>query len=565
MDYALNTLGLDPSFQIDFYTGIDASGNPIGYIPNFNSYTNISTPDQVIYMTISNTNTDSNGDLCTTVRPITLHVDLLPNVLEILRLERCDDDYFDEMDGIYPFDLEAEIFVITGGVTGLGITFHETYGDAENNINPIPNPSAYENTLAPGGDDVFARVYDESTGCYAITHIKLHVDANPTPLSNQIIIDQLGNNGVMEECDGNVDGSGSIAEQVAEFDLTLWETLILTGENGPGVETGVSASYYTSYDDADGGTNAIPNTGAYTNTSNPQTIYVRVTNDGTGIVPQTAGTGCYTIVQFDIYVPVPELNIEVSSVLCVDENGVPLSGAQLPVLSVTPSTGGYDYQWSYNNVAIPGATNATYTATEAGVYTVSVSGPTDFDCVNYASILVEESGMPDGFDANVTTTAFADNHQIQATATSNIPGIEFYYTLDVDPNTGEGVETNMTGLFTDVAPGLHYITITDGKGCWSEVVEVLVIDYPHFFTPNGDGVNDTWQIIGIEGIPISIIYIFDRYGKLLKQLDPDGAGWDGTYNGHMMPAGDYWFAIQYIEGEITPTEKEFKAHFSIKR
>ncbi len=123
----------------------------------------------------------------------------------------------------------------------------------------------------------------------------------------------------------------------------------------------------------------------------------------------------------------------------------------------------------------------------------------------------------------------------------------------------------MTGLFTDVAPGLHYITITDGKGCWSDTVEVLVIDYPHFFTPNGDGVNDTWHIIGQEGIPISIIYIFDRYGKLLTQLDPDGAGWDGTYNGHAMPAGDYWFTIQYIEGQITPTEKEFKAHFSIKR
>ncbi|MGB1269828.1 MAG: T9SS type B sorting domain-containing protein, partial [Flavobacteriaceae bacterium] len=74
-----------------------------------------------------------------------------------------------------------------------------------------------------------------------------------------------------------------------------------------------------------------------------------------------------------------------------------------------------------------------------------------------------------------------------------------------------------------------------------------------------------WKIIGQEGIPISTIYIFDRYGKLLSQLDPDGAGWDGTYNGHAMPAGDYWFTIQYLEGEITPTEKEFKAHFSIKR
>ncbi|MGB0897046.1 MAG: T9SS type B sorting domain-containing protein, partial [Flavobacteriaceae bacterium] len=61
------------------------------------------------------------------------------------------------------------------------------------------------------------------------------------------------------------------------------------------------------------------------------------------------------------------------------------------------------------------------------------------------------------------------------------------------------------------------------------------------------------------------IYIFDRYGKLMTQLDPDGRGWDGTYNGHAMPAGDYWFKIIYVEGDANPTQKEFKAHFSIKR
>ena len=92
-----------------------------------------------------------------------------------------------------------------------------------------------------------------------------------------------------------------------------------------------------------------------------------------------------------------------------------------------------------------------------------------------------------------------------------------------------------------------------------------MIGYPQFFTPNGDGINDTWQIIGIEGIPISQIYIFDRFGKLLKQLDPDGIGWDGTYNGAEMPATDYWFKIIYLEGDTTPTQKEFTAHFSLKR
>ncbi|NQY43962.1 MAG: T9SS type B sorting domain-containing protein, partial [Legionellales bacterium] len=114
------------------------------------------------------------------------------------------------------------------------------------------------------------------------------------------------------------------------------------------------------------------------------------------------------------------------------------------------------------------------------------------------------------------------------------------------------------------SPGIHIVTITDGQGCWSDPQEVMIVDYPHFFTPNGDGVNDTWKIIQQEGIPISQIYIFDRFGKLLKQLDPDSAGWDGTYNGSQMPATDYWFKIVYIEGADS-TQKEFKAHFSLKR
>ncbi|WP_026989915.1 T9SS type B sorting domain-containing protein, partial [Flavobacterium subsaxonicum] len=96
---------------------------------------------------------------------------------------------------------------------------------------------------------------------------------------------------------------------------------------------------------------------------------------------------------------------------------------------------------------------------------------------------------------------------------------------------------------------------------------VSIIDYPHFFTPNGDGYHDTWNIVGLKNYPEARIFIFDRYGKLLKQLSPesdvnDGEGWDGTYNGQPVPADDYWFTVTYPDGNVT---KEFKAHFSLKR
>ncbi|MEL0645775.1 T9SS type B sorting domain-containing protein, partial [Olleya sp. Ti.3.14] len=85
------------------------------------------------------------------------------------------------------------------------------------------------------------------------------------------------------------------------------------------------------------------------------------------------------------------------------------------------------------------------------------------------------------------------------------------------------------------------------NGCGEASIPVMVMDYPHFFTPNDDGFNDTWNIYGIEDQLDAEIYIFDRYGKLLKQLSPSGLGWDGTYNGNPMPTSDYWFTVEYRE------------------
>ncbi|MEI7509595.1 MAG: T9SS type B sorting domain-containing protein, partial [Flavobacterium sp.] len=117
-------------------------------------------------------------------------------------------------------------------------------------------------------------------------------------------------------------------------------------------------------------------------------------------------------------------------------------------------------------------------------------------------------------------------------------------------------------IFNDVEGGFHTITVKDKNGCGTTVTDAVVLDYPHFFTPNGDGNNDTWNIKDLRGQSISLIYIYDRYGKLIKKIRPSGAGWDGTYDNTLMPSDDYWFTVNYQkDGE----EKEFKAHFAMKR
>ena len=91
---------------------------------------------------------------------------------------------------------------------------------------------------------------------------------------------------------------------------------------------------------------------------------------------------------------------------------------------------------------------------------------------------------------------------------------------------------------------------------------IRTITYPAYFTPNGDSYNEYWNINGLLQSYNANIYIFDRYGKLIKELKPNSGGWDGTFNGKTLPSTDYWFKVEYTENGI---RKEFKSHFSLKR
>jgi gliding motility-associated-like protein len=91
--------------------------------------------------------------------------------------------------------------------------------------------------------------------------------------------------------------------------------------------------------------------------------------------------------------------------------------------------------------------------------------------------------------------------------------------------------------------------------------------YPKFFTPNNDGYNDYWNIPNYKNFFQAQISIFDRYGKLVKEISPIDLGWDGYYNGNLMPATDYWFNLKYKEKNINGDleSKSFRSHFSLKR
>ncbi|MEP0264175.1 T9SS type B sorting domain-containing protein, partial [Dokdonia sp.] len=138
---------------------------------------------------------------------------------------------------------------------------------------------------------------------------------------------------------------------------------------------------------------------------------------------------------------------------------------------------------------------------------------------------------------------------------------DFEYAIDDGP-----FQSSTT--FTGVPPGEHTVfgRRISGECSISEVV-IGIIDYPRFLTPNADGFHDTWNIIGIGVAPNlnAKIYIFDRFGKLIKQLSPTGEGWDGTFNGQPLQSDDYWFRVNFTEPNGEFTQREFVGHFTLKR
>ncbi|MCK8482311.1 T9SS type B sorting domain-containing protein, partial [Psychroserpens algicola] len=136
---------------------------------------------------------------------------------------------------------------------------------------------------------------------------------------------------------------------------------------------------------------------------------------------------------------------------------------------------------------------------------------------------------------------------------------EGVYQFALDDPLGPYQDSN---VFENVSFGFHTVYVKDVENDCGTVEEIVsVIGFPKFFTPNGDEYNPYWQVKGISSDfqPNTQILIFDRYGKLLVELDPLGPGWDGTFNGFNMPSSDYWFVVTLQDG------RTFRSHFALKR
>lgn len=399
--------------------------------------------------------------------------------------------------------LDSIIPEVISDSQGFVFSYHYTEDDANNNANPIGRSINLTETPLT----IYVRVTAEDDPlCFSVTSFEGYI--NRIKLATQpegIVL-----------CDEDFDGQ--ITVNLSEKDVEILNGL-------PATEFQIF--YYTSINDRMNGTNPI--SGTFQNTENPQTIYVSML--------ETA-TGCYDYTQFNVVVnslPLPIFDQELYY-YCLN--------ASEP-LEISVQGGFHYYEW---NTGEDGVNLNKILVDTPGTYSVTVTNY--FGCENRVSVEVFPSNVATIKEIKVTDFS-GSNNSIEIMIEG--PG-DYEYALDSYSSYQD------SNIFTGLKNGYHTVFVRDKRGCGVVSEQVLILDYPRYFTPNNDNYHDYWQLIGMNEFPEAKIYIFDRFGKLLKQISPISRGWDGTnLKGKSVPSSDYWFTIDIKD------RPQYRGHFTLKR
>jgi len=434
--------------------------------------------------------------------PITVNAFTKP-IANAITIMQCDDEV---ADGLSSFNLSTYTDDIVRDQSGQVIPIWQiSFFEDEDLTVPIDGNN-YVNTQ--NNQVVYARVLDEFSGCFNSSEVTLQVNS-----SNGITVE-------LEVCDD------FIVDGFAFFDLTEADNEILGSS-----PVNANVGYYVTYNEALLRANEI--TEDYFNeVAYNQTVYARVDIDEV----------CYAINEVHLTVKdLPNITQYEEVYYCLNNfpETITLNGG---VIGDIPNN--FYYEWS------TGETTINIEVNETGVYDVFVTRP--LGCTNRRSVRVLPSST-----ATIETIEVSDVSD-NNTITILVSG-EGEYVYALDEINGVYQESN---VFENVTAGIHTVYVRDIKAdCGLVSEEVSVLGFPKFFTPNGDDVNDTWQIRGFSSrFPnTASVKIFDRYGKLITILNAQNPSWNGYYNGYLQPNDDYWFLAELDDG------RSFKGHFALKR
>lgn len=352
-------------------------------------------------------------------------------------------------------------------------------------------------------DDVAYWASQTLNGCESMSRL---------PLISDITSDLPAHDFAMNACDNLNDGKEKV-------DLSFYNEDIVPASHG------YSFSYYTDFASADAevAANEITDFIDYELLPGVNSVFVRVENT----------TMCYKVVELRLtLIPAPILQMKDTYGLCVGGS-----------VTITADAGFHTYSWSDTSMG------QSLTVTEPGTYSVRVTEfHGDVICGTTKTITVVASDKPT--ITSIETSDWTDYENMLTVIVSG--GGTYEYSLD-------GGIYQLSNQFTGLANGEYTVHVRDINGCGVDHEDVYLLMYPKFFTPNGDSYNDAWGIKFYKNEPRMVVQIFDRQGKFIKQLTDTDPLWDGTHNGQLLPATDYWFTVLRENG------KEHRGHFSLKR
>ena len=453
--------------------------------------------------------------------------------------------------------IESEILM---GRPNLSIEYYIKQQDAENRetANAIINPSDYQNSSDPSitlfptnfsNDDpaiqtIFYVVVDE-TGleCNSLfSTFRLLV--YPEPFVNPISI--------YSDCDNDDDGC-------IQIDLTEKAREILGDDRYN--RGNYNVSFYLSDIEAKAGldSNALPY--LYRNCENNEIIYVRVENKISDSIINANES-----FEVKIY-SLPNYTVTKSQIICLKD--IPLN------LFVNDFGNVYSYRWLDNENYVLG-TEDNLDVYTAGTYKVIATDNITL-CERKETIVVNPSDVAI-LDPNFVTIIDESNNlrstnnlSISIDTINNDLGPGDYQFAIINTKSGiriPSIEYQDEPLFENLEGGIYEVIVNDKNGCSpNTTLTVSVIQFPKFFTPNGDNINDTWIVKGANQTfyPNASINIFNRFGNLVAKVPIDSNGWDGTYQGKILPSDNYWYNITLVPADKTKPTIRKKGNFSLLR
>lgn len=409
----------------------------------------------------------------------------------------------ENFDNIFEYNLSSLNAQLVANTNGLTFAYFNSEQNAIDNQNPIPESewNPYLFNNLPAQIWVVATSADN---CRSVPVVVSFTEGESVDLINTVI-------GPAEYCQGDT------------IDLTIYESEI-TSENG------VVFSYHQSLNDAQNGLNPIANTTAYHPQGN-NSVYVRVEQAGR----------CSEIAEIKIkLLPTPDIEVNSTLVeLCPGDSFTAIAESSDP----NPV-----FEWFLNGESVGFGAELNIIAN--GSYTVVVTG--EEGCTNEETIVVVTPPSPE-----ITGIELGQNYiQVTATAGGGSGGI-LEYSLDK-------IFWQSSPRFDNLVPGESYTVYVRQNGCMIDSYEVALLFITNFISPNGDGINDTWEVRGIEVTPTATLKIFDRYGKIFVDTKFGGNYvWTGKYMGASVASGDYWYIIE-IPGDGIIKDRRFVGHVSVR-